>query len=108
MLRFSDSRRPNVLIAAIGSYVLFLSSLVSYAFFLKSSWVTYPPLLVAMKVMYGMINATAVTMSLYALVISYQNGWLSESRLGRVVLSSAPYPLLFWCWKLYKIIKELL
>jgi hypothetical protein len=45
---------------------------------------------------------------LYALLISYQNGWLSGSQTGRIVLSTAPYVLLFWTWRLCILIREFL
>jgi hypothetical protein len=108
MLSFYDSRKPNVIIASIGSFLLLIGSLITYAFFIDSRWGTDMVLLFIAQIMFGVTNVMTVVMSLYALVISYQNGWLSGSQTGRIVLSTAPYVLLFWTWRLCILIREFL
>jgi hypothetical protein len=107
MFGFSDSRKPNVLIASIGSSILLISSIITYAFFQNSRWGANTLLLLITRIIFGAVNITAVTMSVYALLTSYQNGWLSNGRLSRPVLGTAPWVLYFWGWRLFLLLREI-
>ena len=108
MLNFSDSRKPNVIIASTGSFLLFIGSIIAGAFFMDSKWSANAALLITAKSIFIAVNILSIIMSLYALFTSYANGWLLTDRLSRPVLGSAPWVLCFWTWRLVLLIKQAL
>ena len=105
MLNFSDARKPNVTISAVGSFVPFLGSVIVGAAIL-SKWGNNSSVEFVTYTCFGIANVFAIMMSLYALITVFSNGWiLTTTRLSRAVLGTALWILLFWVLMLCRLLR---
>ena len=108
MLAFSDSRKPNTIISAVGSFILFLGSVIVGAAILHK-WGMYAWVEFTTYTCFGIVNIFSIMMSLYALITLFSNGWvLTDTRMQRAVLGTAPWVLLFWVLMFIKFLKSVL
>jgi hypothetical protein len=108
VLKFSDSRIPNVLIASLGSCILFVSALIGRTVFVKSEWSSNFALMIVVEVGFAFINVCAFVLSIYALitVFAYRNAVDANwNKTFRAVIYTAPNVILYWVWQLLKFLK---